>query len=97
MQLSTDPPLKLVKEDRENRVGPKAWKGFFQMEQKRHRVDLIISKLRRADVGVGKSKNVPEVCKRIGIVEQTYYRWRQMTVACSRKWNSKPCRKKTLG
>ena len=47
------------------------------MAQKRHRVDQIISKLRRADVELGKGKKVPEVCKLIGISEQTYYRWRQ--------------------
>ena len=55
-------------------VGPK---GFFQMAQKRHSVDQIISKLRRADVELGKGKKVPEVCKLIEIKEQTYYRWRQ--------------------
>ena len=47
------------------------------MAQKRHNVDQIISKLRRADVELGKGKKVPEVCKLIGIAEQTYYRWRQ--------------------
>jgi len=47
------------------------------MAQKRHRVDQIISKLRRADVELGKGKKVPEVCKLIGIAEQTYYPWRQ--------------------
>ena len=40
-------------------------------------MDQIISKLRRADVGLGKGKKVPEVCKLIGIAEQTYYRWLQ--------------------
>ena len=47
------------------------------MAQKRHSVDQIISKLRKADVELGKGKKVPEVCKQIGITEQTYYRWRQ--------------------
>ena len=47
------------------------------MSQKRHNVDQIISKLRLADVELGKGKKVPEVCKIIGITEQTYYRWRQ--------------------
>ena len=47
------------------------------MSQKRHSVDQIISKLRRADVELGKGKKVPEVCKLMGIAEQTYYRWRQ--------------------
>ena len=45
------------------------------MAQKRHSVDQMISKLRRADVELGKAKKVPEVCKLIGIAEQTYYRW----------------------
>jgi transposase-like protein len=40
-------------------------------------VDQVISKLRRADVELGKGKKVPEVCKQIEITEQTYYRWRQ--------------------
>ena len=44
------------------------------MAQKRHRVAPIISKLHRADVALGKGKKVPEVCKRIGIAEQTYHR-----------------------
>lgn len=47
------------------------------MKQKRHTVDQIISKLRQADVELGKGKKVPEVCKAIQITEQTYYRWRQ--------------------
>ena len=49
------------------------------MAQKRHRVDQMISKLRRADVEFGKGKKDPEACKLIGIVEQTYDRWRQAT------------------
>ena len=47
------------------------------MSQKRHSVDQIIAKLRKADVELGKGKKVPEVCKQIEITEQTYYRWRQ--------------------
>lgn len=47
------------------------------MGQKRHSVDEIISKLRRADVELGQEKKVPEICKLIEITEQTYYRWRQ--------------------
>ena len=47
------------------------------MSQKRHSVDQIIAKLRRADVLLGKDTKVPEICKQLGIAEQTYYRWRQ--------------------
>ena len=47
------------------------------MAQKRYGVDQIVPMLRRADVELGKGKKVPEVCKRLGITQQTYYRWRQ--------------------
>ena len=47
------------------------------MKQKRHSVEQIVAKLRKADVELGKGKKVPEVCKQIGVTEQTYYRWRQ--------------------
>ena len=47
------------------------------MKQKRLSVDQIISKLRKADVELGKGKKVPEVCRELEVVEQTYYRWRQ--------------------
>ena len=49
----------------------------FKMAQKRYSVDEIISKLRRADVELGKGTRVPKVCKQLEIAEQTYYRWRQ--------------------
>ena len=47
------------------------------MSQKRHSVDQIIAKLRRADVLLGKDTKVPEICKQLEIAEPTYYRWRQ--------------------
>ena len=47
------------------------------MKQKRHTIDQIISKLRQADVELGKGVKVPEICKRLEIAEQTYCRWRQ--------------------
>ena len=47
------------------------------MNQKRHTVDQIMGKLRRADVELGKGRKVPEICKLLVIREQTYYRWRQ--------------------
>ncbi len=47
------------------------------MSQKRYGVDQIIPMLRRADVELGKGKKVPEICKLLGIADQTYYRWRQ--------------------
>jgi len=47
------------------------------MKQKRHSVNQIISKLRKADVELGKGKKVPEACRELEVAEQTYYRWRQ--------------------
>ena len=47
------------------------------MPQKRHAVDQIVAKLRKADVELGKGKKAPEICKLLEVTEQTYYRWRQ--------------------
>ncbi len=44
--------------------------------KKRHSAEQIVEKLRRADVELGKGLKVPEVCKQLGVSEQTYYRWR---------------------
>ena len=41
----------------------------------RHSAEQIVAKLREADVSLGKGLRVPEVCKQLGIREQTYYRW----------------------
>ena len=45
--------------------------------KKRHGSEQIVANLRQADVELGKGMKVPEVCKQLGISEQTYYRWRQ--------------------
>jgi len=42
----------------------------------RHSAEQIVVKLRQADVELGKGMKVPDVCKALGISEQTYYRWR---------------------
>ncbi len=47
------------------------------MPQKRHTVDQIVAKLRKADVEFGKGKKVPEICKLLQVTEQTDYHWRQ--------------------
>jgi len=36
----------------------------------------IVGKLRQADVLIGEGKIIPDVCREIGITQQTYYRWR---------------------
>mgnify|MGYP001591007785 CR=1 FL=1 len=43
---------------------------------KRHSAEQVVAKLREADIQLGKGLRVPEVCKQLGISEQTYYRWR---------------------
>ena len=45
--------------------------------KKRHSAEQIVGRLRQADVALGKELKVPEVCRQLGISEQTYYRWRQ--------------------
>ena len=44
--------------------------------KKRHSAEQIVSLLRQADVNLGKGLKVPEVCRQLGVSEQTYYRWR---------------------
>ena len=44
--------------------------------KKRHTGEQIVAMLHQADVALGKGEKVPEVCKQLGISEQTYYRWR---------------------
>ena len=46
------------------------------MNGKRHTPEQIIHNLRQAEVELGQGPTVPQVCKQIGVTEQTYYRWR---------------------
>ncbi len=46
------------------------------MSRKRHSPEQIINKLRQAEVELARGATVPEVCKKIGVTDQTYYRWR---------------------
>jgi transposase-like protein len=36
----------------------------------------IVGKLRQADVLTAQGNTVPQVCRELGISQQTYYRWR---------------------
>jgi len=47
------------------------------MAKKHYTAEQIISKLREAEVELGRGVTVPLVCKQLGITESTYYRWRQ--------------------
>ncbi len=46
------------------------------MNGKRHTPEQIIRKLRQAEVELGKGATVPQAAKKIGVTEQTFYRWR---------------------
>ena len=45
--------------------------------KKRDGAEQIVVTLRQADVELGKGLKVPDICRDLGISEQTYYRWRQ--------------------
>ena len=47
------------------------------MPRKRFTTEQIIQHLREAEVVLSQDKTVAQVCKQIGITEQTYYRWRK--------------------
>ena len=44
---------------------------------KKYRPEQIVDKLRQADVELGAGLSVKEVCRKIEVSQQTYYRWRQ--------------------
>ena len=46
------------------------------MSQKRHTPEQIINKLRQAEVELVRGATMPQACKKIGVTDQTYYRWR---------------------
>ena len=54
------------------------------MSRKRYTVEQIIGKLREAEVGLARGMAVPEVCRKLGVSEQTYYRWRKECGGLSR-------------
>jgi putative transposase len=47
------------------------------MSRKRYTVESIVRMLREADVKLASGSTVKEVAKKLGINEQTYYRWRK--------------------
>ena len=46
------------------------------MARKRYTSEQIIHKLREAEVELGAGKTVPATCRKLGVTEQTFYRWR---------------------
>jgi len=47
------------------------------MAKRRHTAEQIIAKLREAEVLLSKGTKLPQVCRKLGVTEQTYYRWRK--------------------
>ena len=47
------------------------------MPKKRYNTEQIIKMLREAEVGLAQGQKTREVCRKLGICEQTYYRWRK--------------------
>ena len=47
------------------------------MPRKRYSTEQIVTKLRQAEVELGRGLRTPQVCKKLGISEQTYYPWRE--------------------
>jgi putative transposase len=51
-------------------------KGGF-MPKKSNTPEQIIGKLRQAEVMLGQGSTVAEVCRKIEVTDQTFYRWRK--------------------
>jgi len=45
--------------------------------RKQFTTEQIIRKLREAEVLLAKGQTVAQICKQIGVTDQTYYRWRR--------------------
>jgi transposase-like protein len=47
------------------------------MPRTRYSTEQIVTKRRQAEVALGRGLRTPQVCKQLGVSEQTYYRWRK--------------------
>jgi len=47
------------------------------MSKKRYSSEQIINKLREVELMVNRGSTIGEASKKIGVTEQTYYRWRK--------------------
>jgi transposase-like protein len=47
------------------------------MARKKYTAEQIITKLREAEIELAKGQTTSQVCKKLGISDQTYYRWRK--------------------
>ena len=44
---------------------------------RKHKPEEIIGKLREAEIVLAQGGTVEDACRRIGVTEQSYYRWRK--------------------
>jgi transposase-like protein len=49
----------------------------MEMPKKGFKPEQIINKLREAEVLLSQGATVGEICRRIGVTDVTYYRWRK--------------------
>ena len=47
------------------------------MPRKNYSTEQIVTKLRQAEIALGRGLRTPQVWKKLGVSEQTYYRWRR--------------------
>ena len=47
------------------------------MARRRHSPEQVVRMLREAEVELSRGMTVRDVCKKLGITDQTYYRWRK--------------------
>lgn len=47
------------------------------MARRQFKPEQIINKLREAEVLISQGNTIGQACRKIGITEQTYYRWRR--------------------
>jgi putative transposase len=47
------------------------------MVKKRYTPEQVINKLREAEILLSQGSNIIEASRKIGVTEQTYYRWRK--------------------
>jgi hypothetical protein len=49
---------------------------------KKHTAEQIVNLLRQVEVAVANGKTLPQACKEVEIVEQTYYQWLRSMALC---------------
>ncbi len=48
------------------------------MKRKKHTPEQIVKKLRESEIELAKGAMVADVSRKLGVSEQTYYRWKQL-------------------